>query len=123
MCIGDWRLGRLIRTNAYTQTPGIGGTYTVRANPQRVGLTIQSFQTNTVIGQSLSIAVDNVTVLFLPPTSTIFHCTFLSHGDLPTRKFDITTPGTATVIGIIEYTLPEEFIAAALDEFKRSLRL
>lgn len=123
MCIGDWRLGRLIRTNAYSQTPGIGGTYTVRANPQRVGLTIQSFQTTTILVQSPSIAVDNVTVVFLPPTNTIFHCTFLAYGDLPTRKFDITTPGAATVLGIIEYTLPEEFIAAALEEFKRSLRL
>lgn len=110
-----------MRSRYTASTPGIGGTLTIGANPQRVGIYFQSFPLGTVMTHTPTIQVDGVIVAGLVHTLPRWECTFLSHGDLPTRAFIITTPVGATPLGVIECFLPERYIAAALAEFERTL--
>lgn len=123
MCIGDWRLGRLIRSEAKTFTPGIGGIVTLGRNMQRVGLLVSSQSVLNITTQNIQIAVDGIIVGLLTLGEHQRLYTFLEHGDLSTRSWTITTPVAANVVSTVEFFLPEKYIAAALEEFERSLRL
>lgn len=118
MCIGDWRLGTLIRTQVTTVSLAVASTI-ITPNAERVGI---MFKVGTLAGGAVpELSVDgvllgNFLVGFSPPA---FDFTLATHGDLPTRQFTITNGvGTAT-IGVLEMFMPQSYITAGLNEFKR----
>lgn len=119
MCVNDWRLGRLISTKITAVTPGIGGTFLVPANMQRVGIIIQSFPISTTLVRSPLIDVDGVRMFMLVSTLPILSLNLAQNGSIVTKSFLITTPVEATPIGITEFSLPESYIAAGIEEFSR----
>lgn len=123
MCVGDWRLGRLMRSQTTVQTPGIAGNATLPRNPQRVGLMIGVQSTLAIAAQQPVVSVAGVVVLWMRAGENHAMFTMLEHGDLTTRDWSVLTPAAATPISFTEFFLPEEVIAAALEEFKRSLSL
>jgi len=118
--VQDWRFGSLIRTQPTAISLGAGGTITIARNAQRVGLTI----TQGVIGATatLSIVIDGIGSMLFGGSfvSPQLHVTLATHGDLPTRQF-VGTAGAAGFTGLLlEYIAPQEYITAAIEEFKRS---
>ena len=119
MCIGDWRLGRLIRSEISFFNISSGINITKQRNPQRVGLTVGVIEAPFANTAFIQLMVDDIDFTILPFNRPIFHCTLQTHGDLPTRKFDVGM-GSSVVQGAwIEYFMPEEYIQAALEDFRR----
>ncbi|KKN24600.1 hypothetical protein LCGC14_0893230 [marine sediment metagenome] len=115
MCINDWRAGRLIRTQT-RQVDISGGAATVTANPNRVGLIIGWGRAASTI-QGASIAVDGNIVGGVNGVANQYFVTLADHGDLPTKEHIITNVNGSTTIGIVEMFMPEEYLAAGLNEF------
>lgn len=123
MCIQDWRLGRLIRSEARAVVLGLGATEDFPANKQRVGVTVGiPFANNSsiVFGQ---LSVDGILLVHFRNSNNLFEMTLATHGDLPMRPFTLTGNGTAVTFGLVQYFLPEEFLAAGLEEFNSEHKL
>jgi len=123
MCISDWRIGRLIRSVSSTQTPGIGASATLPRNPQRVGLLISAQSTLAISTHYPIISVAGVVISWMRNGDNAMMFTMQQYGDLTTRDWSVLTPTAATVLSFTEFFLPEEILAAGLEEFKRSLNL
>lgn len=119
MCLMDWQLGRLIRSQVDYNSVPAATTITWPSNPQRVGFSfILSTGGTWVIGpDSQQIAVG----LFPTVSNGLqFHFTLATHGDLPTRFFAARNNGgvTATIL-TIQYFLPEEYLQYAMEQLKQ----
>lgn len=119
MCIDDWRLGRLIRSKITPLSFAGGGAFTFPPNMQRVGVRVSISQSLTALNTGISITIDGqlVTYVFSSGQSMLF--TLASDGDLPTKQIILTNIAAVTAVtgSIIEYTMPEEYIQAGLDQF------
>jgi hypothetical protein len=123
MCVSDWRLGRQIKTQHTAYSLAAAGTLTVPKNYQRVGIAIGTNNPQALITSRLAISVAGVshTSLFSSQTRLLF--TLQTDGELPTLEWVLTAVGVTFTGSIIEYILPEEILAAGLNEFRRSLGL
>ncbi len=125
MCLQDWRLGRLIRASSRMETvaTGAGNTVDIPSDKQRVGITIsvnRRFALGTEYGQ---IRLDGVVFAILGNGQVNLHLTVATHGDLPMRELTLQSIGISIDYGIVEYTLPEEFLMAGMAEFKKAVGL
>lgn len=119
MCISDWRLGRLIRSVSTPFSTAAGTGLVYGRNPQRVGVTILMTTPDPGSGGAFTIAFDGGGAGALPAENAPHSFTLQSHGDLPTRAF-VLAAGSAAGAGIvIEHFMPESYLQAGLDEFKR----
>ncbi len=123
MCIQDWRLGRLIRAQSRAIVLGLGATETFPANKQRVGVTVGIPVANNSSVNFGQLSVDGVLLVHFRNSNNLFEMTLATHGDLPMRPFTLTAFGIAVTFGLVEYFLPEEFLAAGLEEFKSEKKL
>lgn len=109
MCMGDWRLGRLIRSVGRNLIVAGTGPTLVAANQQRVGITFCAFPN---AGNTLTINVRKAGALVaslsdLGSINMLQHFTLMSHADLPTYEFTAVL-AVAGNVDIIEYILTEE---------------
>lgn len=144
MCIGDWRLGRLIKTIITPFDTTAGLNCIILPSRQRVGLTIMggsgvelaltfsegggplpaavaglgNLDENFPIG----LLIDGVDGAYLTAFSGYFHITMATHGELPTKRFVLNTEIQPARGLHIQYTMPEEYLAAALESFKQEYK-
>lgn len=123
MCISDYRIGKRIRAvpSNWDNNAGIGGLYPAR--PDRIAIT---FLPRPAIGTATffaTIAIDDIAVAILQAQGPGLHFSVLTHGDLPTHKFQLGVGVTLATAGIIEYFLPNDVLNANIEEFYRELML
>lgn len=141
MCIGDWRLGRLISMNQKAFALTFGSSLILNPNRQRVGVGVYldqeldtGFNITTTGGplpaqtignaalqdfNTLDVAIDGFVGVMLSCFSPRFECNLLTHGPLPMHKFTLTVPQNDVVGMVVEYFLPEEYLTAATESFKQ----
>lgn len=119
MCISDWRIGRLIRSVGTVWNTGSGVGVNIPPNKQRVGLTFAADANGAAVSAAAILTFTGGGVLVIGNGRAMTHITLLTHGDLPTRGGIITTVVSLSTGAWIEYLLPEECLAAGLEEFKR----
>ncbi len=110
MCVGDLRLGRLVRTVITDIEIANPDEVLFPANQNRVGVTIfapndSSVQINWDVLQS------QTNGFFAITTMEPLHFTLLTHGDLPTKSFVIFANIANTQITVMEYFLPDSVVA------------
>lgn len=116
MCISDWRIGRLIRPIGHVVD--LAATLTLQANFQRVGLRFSvSSSTAIPLGNIIRIAFDGTMEVYLPDTQGSLLMTLQSDGDLPTRQITVTLIAGSDKYSVIEYIMPEAYLAAGLEHF------
>jgi len=108
MCVGDWRLGRLIRSRGNHLVP-IGNIIgTLPRNQQRVGVTFCAFPSTEVFTLAVRYGgVETFTVGQFITTALVQHYTIVEHGDLPMQEF-LCVVGAGGTVEVIEYFLPED---------------
>ena len=110
MCVGDYKLGRLVRSIVRQGLFNVGGEITLLRNPDRVGVTI--FPPSSA---NIQITIDQpaglTTSAFMEPTHDLWNFNLLTHGDLPTREWHIIKLTGQGNIMVIEFTLPETVLA------------
>jgi len=119
MCISDWRIGRLIRSETKIHTPGIGATGTTPANQNRIGILFASLYNNVTVTQWPLLLLDGVQIDILTQNERWRLYTIAKHGNLPMRSWGITTNIAANSVAVTEFFLPESYLAAGIEEFMR----
>ena len=112
MCLGDWRLGRLIRAvprNLVIAPATIGF---IERNPQRVGITFSSFP-NALNLMTIAF-MDGSTVLGqignLEGIQLVQHLTIVEYGDLVQMRLRGSC-NAGFNIDIVEYIVPESALS------------
>ena len=97
----------------------LGATLTIPANKNRVGITF--LQSAVAATTFMTVDVNGIiSFIVVGGTGPIRHFTLVKHGDLPMARFLLTGGSAVTFTGLtIEYFLPEDYLTAGLDEFKR----
>lgn len=119
MCVQDWRIGRLIRTQITAHTLVVGTPFLIPANKQRVGLSLASGTPSGAPTVLIQVLHDGILYGMLWNSYIHHHITVSTHGDLPMKSAELRALVANAAIGVIEYFLPEEFLSAGLEEFKR----
>lgn len=117
MCLGDWRLGRMVRAVGRTAVTNAGtGLLTIPGNPQRVALSLGGTAAgDNIFLQQIGSDVINQT-LVVNGTVPLWHISLLTHGDLPTKALTIFQSGVAgSNVSWIEYYMDENVLAKAQD--------
>jgi len=123
MCVSDWRLGRLIRSQN-TQVNTAAGTNTLfLPNRNRVGITLSLTVGGVSAANSMIVTFDNGAAFLITHGNPNVHITLCTHGDFVNRGFVVSGGAVLTTLTVVEYFLPEEVLAAGLNEFRRSLGL
>jgi hypothetical protein len=121
MCMQDWRVGRLVTNQKSTSTNLLVTPIAVTANQQRVGIGFSIINATFANDPSVAIIHGSVFVGALTALQPSQLWLLTTHGKLVTEPFALAalsgTPGGV----VIEYFMPEEYLAAGVDEFKRSM--
>lgn len=120
MCISDYRIGRLIRSQSDTYSVAAGSPQTIPAHRDRVGIYFATSTPILIVTSVVNINCNGVVIAKLWGAQTIQRLLLAEDGDLCTKEFTITAVGSTHVVGVHQLFLPEAAIAAALEEFKRS---
>lgn len=116
MCIGDWRLGRLVRIKSVTFDP-TGPRPTFTANKQRVGIMFTG-EVSTPLTQFVVLQLGSSNFLTFDPSScgpVLF--TLEKHGELPTLEWTVNGNSTVDTVSVTEFFLPENVLSAGIEEF------
>lgn len=119
MCVGDWRLGRLVRSVHSTWIISGSGNLVLPANPQRVALSVSLTTAHASALTWANLAVGSTPLTVIPLNDSHFHITLLTHGDLVTKSFTISQGSNASTGSWVEYLLPEGMLTEALETFRR----
>lgn len=118
MCVGDYRLGRLIKT-VHSQPLLTAGLFTViPANEQRVGLWIGNSVSGTTLVYYDSPTLGDAALQQVLAGSDPYYVTLAEHGNLPTIRHSMTISGAAFVVAVVEFFLPEDVIQGFLEDGK-----
>lgn len=90
---------------------------TLTANRQRVGVTVSTLLYTENPLERVTIAAGGAVVISLIASNNRIHMPITEYGDLPMRELTITAGAGGALIGVIEYFMPEEYLAAAQDRF------
>lgn len=130
MCLGDWRLGNLLRWNVQTHL-AVASITTIIAprNSGRVGINIAvetaQFATNppTWFVDVYVKTIDNIQscVGNLNLGNNPLYRTLLDFGPLVREEWHLDTAGNPMDLHVIEWFLPVEVVAAAGDQFRAGL--
>lgn len=140
MCIGDWRIGRLITTQMTRFNTAGASKTTYNQNRQRVGfgvyidigidISINANESGGPLPAAVTIAGDltdltglkisvngnaGIRVNYMKPEWMI---TLETHGSLPMQKFVLTADQNDITGLVIEYFMPEEYLSACLEQFQ-----
>lgn len=119
MCISDYRLGRLIRSQLDSQSVAVGTPITIPQHQNRVGIIINTSAVISVITSFVIVTVGGVAVGKLWSSAPTIAFLLKEHGDLCQKEFTLTATGTTAACGIVQLFLPESVIDAAIEEFNR----
>jgi hypothetical protein len=115
MCISDWRLGRLIRSQTTSAALTVGQTLILPPNAQRVGVILSNSIGTLGSANSATVAIGGVNCFLicgaLPPLSL----TLKDYGDLITKQIVLTCGTTAATIFATELFLPESVLSEAIE--------
>lgn len=121
MCFNDWRIGRLIRTNLIFYSAGSPVTFIIPQNSQRVGLTIyvQDSDVSERVTGTLNEPTSTLAIALLDSIVGRYDWNIAMHGDFPTRSYQLVCEvGNTGNVSVVEYIAPEEYLAAALEQFR-----
>jgi len=123
VCVGDYRLGRLVRSQAKIVILGIAVQEIVPSDPNRVGLIIvPSAALDAIIG------TDDITVTtangWLINATSRFILSVIEHGDLPTKRWSGKegTPLAGATLLVIEQFLPPAVLNIPLEAIQTPIR-
>ena len=117
MCIGDWRLGKLVTVRVANTTLSIGATLDIPANPNRVGLMLAGTQASTT--SAVKISTDGVFFDSMKSGEFLRLYTLQTHGLLPTLAIRVTgAAASAAEVGVTEFFMPAEYIQTALESYR-----
>ena len=119
MCIGDWRLGRLIRSKITTANLTTGLSISIPADRNRVGVIAGMGNQQALLTGYTRLLVDGTVIFFLGNGTPSATFTLATHGELPTRAFSILSVGATTIASFVEFFMPEEYLSAGLEEYIR----
>jgi hypothetical protein len=119
MCIGDWRLGRLIKTvlTPWDLTASIN--LSIPASRQRVGLIVSGSSIFSAASTYFILNCNGVAFLNMTQQSHIFRATLADDGDLPMQAWSLTFGSFAGTGMWSEMFLPEEILTQALEGYMR----
>ena len=117
--VNDFALGRMVRAVGRRLLPVLNNPVTVAANRHRIRIDLTNLTAS--FSSAIVVQVDGISSFILPRgENSDVSFTLSDHGDLPTKSFVIsTTSATALPVGVVEHFLPESYLAAGLEEFKR----
>lgn len=117
MCVSDWRLGRLITFQQTLWDDGSSKGQTYLPNMQRVGILFGSVDGDLTLPAYSKIQIDGVDHTEVGTGHPDVFYTLEKHGLLVTRKFTISPIATGSKGSVIEFFLPEAYIAACIKSF------
>lgn len=123
MCVGDWRIGRLIRSHYLGSIVGTTGVINIPQNSQRVGLAISCISGTGITAPIAQLTTPDQQQVFTQITSFNGNLllTIKDWGDLPTRSLILVCLGTGSdTFTATEFIMPESYLAAGLEEFMRT---
>lgn len=120
MCISDYRIGRLTRSQLDAYSVGVGAPVVIPPHPDRVGIIVNTSSVFSVTTSWLTVTSGGVCVGKLWSSAPTIAYLLPIHGDLCTREFTLTSTTSTHVCGVVQLFLPESVIAAMIEEFKRS---
>lgn len=118
MCVGDWRLGRFIRS-VTTAIAVVGADIKVCGrSPQRVGIwfgVTAAGETDTVwFGTG---GANGQIACVANPFTGLVRFTIKDDGDIPMREFWLKNDGVTGGIILTEFFLPEEILQEGIDRY------
>jgi hypothetical protein len=118
VCVSDWRLGQLVTFETTSELLGNGGTMTIPANANRVGV-IAGCADNFATGV-FTIKNPTLPIMSVPLDNLPYSITLLTHGRLPQQSLAFQRFGSIANLNtfVIELFMPREYIAAALESFR-----
>lgn len=146
MCVGDWRLGRLIRIQQTNWNTTGSVALSLAANPQRVGvmcalrqnpvqtISISTSGFNGLVDYTesgaltpnfaVTMTVDSKALCVLTPYNPMQFMTLATHGDISTRAMGITLLGSTNAVGTwTEFFLPEDVLRTALESLRSEYKI
>lgn len=111
MCVGDYRLGRLITSFVRNISVGAASGVFLPPDPNRVGILFGGNSSNAIWITSDGPAAANQGFL-VPISDKPQMISLRDHGDLPTKGFNAIAIGGATVMQVTIFVLPESALAA-----------
>ena len=123
MCVSDWRLGRLVRSQNTQASTAAGTGLVYLPNRNRIGITLSLTIGGVSAANSMIVTFDNGAIFLITHGNPNIHMTLCTHGDFVNRGFVVSAGAVLTTLTVVEYFLPEEVLAAGLNEFRRSLGL
>lgn len=121
MCIGDWRLGAVIRSVVSEKLTLATTSTIILANNTRVGITIGLAIPGATTASYGTVKPEGLQLVLLNSSHPFVHFTLATHGDLSFRSFTLTAANINCQFGIVEYFMPEEYLRVGIEEFKRGL--
>lgn len=119
MCISDWRLGRLIRTQINAKSLTSGQTISVPANPARVGIILAMSTPQTLTANVVTVTIDGVLWGHINGYMPQLRFHMNNDGDITTRSFLLTNGTITQTLSITELLLPESILAENLNNLMR----
>lgn len=128
MCLGDWRLGRFVRSELHTFTAPASSTILVaQFARQRVAITIGCGQLQdnadpiTLFYTPLNRVGSNVEIFNFSVQTSFVSWNIRDHGDFPQGRFHAGTQVSPQTVTIIESYLPEAVLSAGLESLYREM--
>lgn len=122
MCISDWRLGRLIRSEVVAIDTSVNATPSIAANPDRVML-LWSLANTTSLTAGLVVSMDGQPLFVLNSSQPLLWLRLSDHGRICQHSYSSVKVGAANVTGsIISFTLPESVIQDEIERFTSGYR-
>lgn len=121
MCVGDWRLGRLIRSQVTSVAHASVSSLIALPNKDRVGILLGYSSGTISVNNSVAISVNDTLAFMIGGGKPVLMLSMRDHGDLVCQKFSAAMIGASTgQVSFTEFFLPESYLAAGLAEFNRT---
>lgn len=120
MCVNDWRLGRLIRSNRIGGGTGATTIVLVPQSSVRIGLLITTFDELNLFNSPVSITDTNTgaQLIAVNAQNNQINMSIMTHGDLVQKALTITMASSGVaIVNVVEFILPEEVLAAGIERF------
>lgn len=117
MCVGDYRLGRLISVKATVFTDPQAPTVIAGANSDRVGITFASADNPNGFQFAARFDFGTRTLGMLMPDLATQHFTIIEYGKLVTAEFRAAANPNSVTLTVFEYFLPDEVLQDVIRRF------
>ncbi len=113
----DWRVGRLIRSVPIQGLVSID--LVIPPSQQRVGILFGTgFDVGPVVDEvSVIITATGYPQIVVAEVAMPYMMSIMTHGDLPTKQFTVSSQSSAVAVYAIAFMMPEEYLAAGLEQF------